>query len=109
MRLVLHPLPKEVVCEPGAPLDLQHLEEPQAIHCHDDPDDGEQAELAELAEKLGLIAVLEGVVEVAIPVVELHFHVDHGEREPHHGDEQRERLGAPLGDPVWLGKGPESL
>ena len=109
VRLVLHPLLQEVVREPGAPFDLQHLQEPHPIDREDDPHEREHAELAELVEKLRLILLFEGVVEVAVPVVELDLHVDHGERQGDHEDEQAERLAALLGYPVGLRKCPESL
>jgi hypothetical protein len=94
VRLVLHPFLEEVIGEPGAPFDLQHLQEPQAIHRHDDPGEGEHAELPELVEKLRLILLLEGVVEIAVPVVELDLHVDHGEHQSDYKDEQAERPAA---------------
>ena len=108
VRLILHPVGEEMVREPGAPLDLQHLQEIQPVHRGDDPDEREQREHAELSEKFGFVAVLEGVVELAVPVVELHFEPDHHQREPDHRAEQRERLGALARHPVRLREGPES-
>ena len=68
-----------------------------------------EAELAELAEELRLVAVLEGVVEVAVPVIELHLEPDHHQREAHHRSEKREALDAFRRHPIGLGEAPESL
>ncbi len=109
MRLVLHPVLEELPGHPAAPLDLQHLHEVQAIHRGHDVAQREQPELAELAEKLRLIALLEGVVEVPVPVVELHFQPHQRQGQPDYGSQQHEPLRPLLGDPVGFGQGPESL
>ncbi len=108
MRLVLHPVAEEAVGEPGAPFDLEHLQEVQAVDARDDPDQREQAEHAELAEEFGLVAVLEGVIEVAVPVVELHFQPDRHQRKADHRAKQREALGALARHPIRLRQAPES-
>src|SRR5262249_11571784 len=109
VRLVLYPILEEVVSEPGAPLDLQHLQEPLPVYGHDDPNESEHTELAELEDEIRLVLLLEGVVEIAPPVVEQDIHVDHGKHQSDNEDEQAERLAALLRHPVGLGKCPESL
>jgi hypothetical protein len=109
MRLVLHPVGEEALGEPGAPLDLQHLLEIALVDHDDDPGECEQREHADLAEELGAVPVLQRVIKVVVPGVELHLHVDRHQREPDDRREQRQALRALLRHPVRLGKGPESL
>jgi hypothetical protein len=108
MRLVLHPVGEEALGQPGAPLDLQHLLEVQAIDARDDVQHRDQGELAELPEELALVLVLQRVVEIVVPGVELHLdpHQHQGQTD-HHG-EQRQALAAFAGHPVRLRQCPES-
>jgi len=108
MRLVPHPVDQEALGQPGAPLDLQHLLEVQAVDGRDDVQHRDQRELAELPEELGLVLVLQRVVEIVVPGVELHLDPHQRERQPDHHGEQREALAAFAGHPVRLRQCPES-
>jgi hypothetical protein len=98
-----------VLGEPAAPLDGQHLQEVQAIDGGHDVGEREQAELAELAEEFRLILVLQRVVEIVVPEVELHFQPDQHECQADDGGEQGEGLRALPGNPVGFRQRPESL
>jgi hypothetical protein len=89
---------------------------------HDDPDRREHSEAQDLVIELGLVLVLERVVEQVLPVVEQHFHVNHAESQRDYGQQQQASedflagreaepaeldRGGVIGEPVGLEQCPE--
>ena len=91
-RLGRKPARQHLLGEPAPPVQLQQLREIELVDSDDDVDRREPAELPELLpEHVGLL-VLQRIVEHAIPLVELHQHVDRAEVQGDDGDEQSPRL-----------------
>ena len=105
---VLEPAHEEVLVQPGAPLDEQHLLQVEPVDAGDDPEHRQVGEAPELLEEFGLVLFLQRVVEILVPGIELHGQVHHPERQPDHGDGEEQAFVALLRDPVGLRQRPES-
>jgi hypothetical protein len=102
------PVGEKALVQPGAPFDLQHLAQIQPVHGQADVGEREQREPAEQPVEIVEPLVLDGVVELVVPQVDLHVDPDQAERQADHRDEQRHPLGALLGNPIGFGQRPES-
>ena len=63
----------------------------------------------QLAKELRLVLILQGVVKVVVPGIELDLEPDQHQSEADHCAEQRPALRALLRYPIGLGERPESL
>ena len=95
--LVRQPAGHVVVGHPYAPAQLQDLREVELVDRDHDVDQRQPAEAADLLPEHGLVLVLQRVVEHAVPLVDLHQHVDRAQVERHDGREQ------PSGFPLLVG------
>ena len=84
---------------PFPPPDLQGLPRMELQHGGDDAGDREGGEEPHLPQELGVVALFEGVEEVAVAEVELHLDRDLDQGQDHHGGGDRPG-GAPLFGPV---------
>ena len=104
---VAKPLGEEVLVEPGTPLDLQHLLQVDPVDAGDDPEHGDDGEAQELREEPGLVLLLQRVVKILVPEVELHLERHDGDRQPDHRGKQCEAFPALRRNPIRLRQCPE--